>query len=148
MSRPYPEWWCDKVTVFNKYEDPQTNIITWYRTVVDECFWKNTGIKVRLGNVELDTDTVICRIPIKDNFLEYFKWVATPNDKMDNYFTIKQGDILVKGIVTDTIDEYDFTKSSNELIKKYKGQGCIIIDRFGINTGQGRGLPHYYASGV
>ena len=140
-------WWDATITIFNRFEDPQTQVVTWYRTVLYNNFWQSTGNKVVIGNVVLDTNSIICRIPKNDKFLEKQDWVATPNDEMSKYFTLGEGDIIVKGEVTDDINEYQTGHRSSDLLKKYKGlQGCMEIQQWSNNTGH-RGNEHYYARG-
>lgn len=143
----YPEWWNTTVTVFNKYEDPATRQITWYKTVLQNCFWKYTGNKIVVGETTIDTNTTLCRVPLNDAFLEKYQWNAV-EDKSSK-FTFGAGDILIKGEVTDSIDEYASGRRSSDVLAKYKKlQGCMVIDKCAINTGLGRGLEHYYVRGV
>ena len=143
----YPEWWNAAITVFNKYEDPTTRKITWYRTVLQNCFWKYTGNKIVVGETALETDTTICRIPANPTFLENYKWNSTEDKSA--YFTLGQGDILVKGEVADEIDEYASGNRSSDILTKYKKCGeCMVIDRCAVNAGPGRGMEHYYVRGV
>ena len=143
----YPEWWNTTITVFNKYEDPVTRQITWYRAVITNCFWKNTGNKIVLGETALDTDTTICRIPLNTAFLERYDWNNT-QDK-SKHFTLGAGDIIIKGEVADEINEYASGYRSSDILTKYKKlQGCMVIDKCDVNTGLGRGLEHYFVRGV
>ena len=144
----YPIWWDTTVTLYNKYEDAQTNIITWYRTVLRGCFWKFTGDKITVGSVELDSKSIVCRIPEDARFMEKYQWVTIPNDQMAQYFTLGHGDIIVKGEVTDVIDEYTSGKRSSDLLAKYKLQGCMTVSDFAISVGSGRNNPHYFARGL
>lgn len=145
----YPIWWDTTLTLFNKYEDPQTQIITWYKTVVEKCFWKYVGDKVHINNVTINTNDTICRIPKDERFLEKHEWIVKPNDSMADYFTLSPGDIIVKGEVDDVINEYQSGYRSSDLLKKYKNlQGCIVIEVVGINTGDGRCNEHYYVKGT
>ena len=57
----YAVWWDDTVTVYNKYEDAQTHLITWYKIVLTGCFYKSVGENVKVNNIELDTDSILCR---------------------------------------------------------------------------------------
>jgi len=144
----YPLWWDTQLTIYNQFKDPQTKIVHWYRTVVDGCFWKYTGNKVTVGQVELETNTTICRIPKDSRYLDRYVWEALPNDQMPNHFTLGPGDIIVKGDVEDEIDETVKDERSTDLIAKYKRlQGCIVVQRFTDNTGIGRNDKHYYVTG-
>lgn len=145
----YPSWWDTTVTIYNRFEDPQTQLVTWHKHEVTGCFWKYSGNKVVIDTTVLDTNIIICRIRKDDSFLEKHEWSALPNDEMSNYFTLGQGDIIVKGSVDDTINEYQSGKRSTDLLKKYKAlQGCMEIEEFSNNTGGGRGNEHYYVRGV
>ena len=145
----YPSWWNIKVTIYNKFEDPQTNLVRWFRHSVDGTFWKYAGNKVVIGNTVLETKDIICRLRKDDKFLERHEWISLPNDKMADYFTLAQGDIIVKGNVDDEIDEYTSGKRSTDLKRKYKGlQGCLEVQEWANNTGGGRGNEHYYVKGL
>lgn len=149
MNSIYPPWWDTTITLYNKYEDPQTHVITWFRTVINGTFWKYTGNKVVVNKVTLETDTTICRIRKDTKFLERHLWINKPNDQMDKYFTLGVGDIIVKGEVADTIDEYSSGSRSNDLEKKYKNlQGCIVIKEVAVNVGDVRCSEHYLVKGV
>lgn len=144
----YPIWWDTTITIYNKYEDSQTHVVLWFRHVLRNCFWKYTGDKVSVGTVVLDTKSVVCRIPKDAQFLEKYEWQRLPNDQMADYFTIGLGDIIVKGEVTDEIDEYTAGNRSSDLLEKYKNlQGCMEIEDFSINTGLGRNNEHYLTRG-
>lgn len=145
----YPSWWDTTVTIYNRYEDPQTNIVSWFRKVVSGAFWKYSGNKITVGNTVLETKDIICRLRKDDAFLEKHQWLALPNDQMSQYFTLAEGDIIVKGEVADVIDEYTSGKRSSDLKKKYKAlQGCLEIQVWANNTGGGRGNEHYYVKGI
>lgn len=145
----YPSWWNSTLTVYNKYTDPQTKIITWHRHVIENCFWKYVGEKVHINNTIIETKDIICRIPKREDFLEKYKWVQLPNDEMDNYFTLGENDVIINGEVDDVIDEYQQGHRSTDIVAKYKAlQGCMTINRVAINTDGGRGNEHYYVKGT
>ena len=145
----YAPWWDTTVTIYNRYIDPITNIVSWFKTTVANCFWKYTGDKVTVGETILETNNIICRIPKNDKFMESYLWVQLPNDEMANYFTLGQGDIIVRGEVADNIDEYRAGYRSSDFIAKYKTlQGCMEVEEVAINVGAGRGNEHYYVKGV
>ena len=149
VMNDYPVWWNTTVTIYNRYENPQTQLITWYRHVIPNCFWKYVGDKVTVGQAVLETNNTICRIPESKEFKERHEWLSLPNDEMANYFTVGTGDIIVKGEVGDEIDEYVTGYRSTDIIAKYKGlQGCMQIENSAINVGAGRCNPHYYVKGV
>ena len=144
----YPVWWDTAITVFNKFMDPDTNEITWYRTYIDGCFWNDTSIQSTAGQIVHDTNNVILRIPQDNRFKEYAEWVNTKSDERNNYFTLHQGDIIVKGHVEDVINDYQAGVRSSDLISKYKELYlCLTVDTWKNNTGIGRVAPHYFVGG-
>lgn len=144
----YPQWWNETLTIYNKFVDKQTQVVRWYRTAVNNCFWKYTGNKVTIDKTVLETNAVVCRIPQNPDFIEKHQWINIPNDQMNNYFTLAEGDIIIKGEVYDAVNEYTPGTRSSDLIEKYKGlQGCMVINRITINVGGGRNNPHYYVLG-
>ena len=148
MSNGYPLWWDTTITVYNRFEDPQTDLVTWYKTILHDCFWRASGDRVSIGQVTLDSKSVLCRIPKNPSFLERFDWVQLPNDQMSEYFTLGIGDIIVKGECADEINEYVQGQRSTNLLEKYRPyQRCVEIEDLAINVGSGRNNEHYYVRG-
>ena len=144
----YPIWWDKTITIYNKYEDPITQYVKWYKNILDNCFLQSAKTQISSGQITYNTDTNIVRIPENNNFKDYAEWINIPNTEQGNYFTLHQGDIIIKGEVEDVIDEYTNGKRSTDLISKYKELGmCLTIDNWQNNTGVGRGCPHYFVSG-
>lgn len=149
MSANVFPWWEDTVTIYNRYEDPLTNIVKWYKHTVDNCFWKNDDIKISIGNTVLEGNSTMCRIPQSDDFIERHSWESLTNDLMGNYFTLGVGDIVIRGEVDDVVDEYTNKHRSSDLLAKYKSlQGCIEIKSVSINTGTAKCIPHYLIRGA
>ena len=145
MTRVFP-WWEKEITVYNRYEDKLTNIVTWYRCNIPNCFWAYEGNQLTIGSTVLETNTTICRIPKNKRYKARYLWESL-NDK-NNYFTLGTGDIIVLGNVSDIIDEYASGHRSTDLINKYKDlQGCIRIHTVADNTGTARCIPHYLVRG-
>lgn len=149
MSNVYPAWWDTTLTIYNKFEDAQTRVVSWYKQTLLNCFWKYVGNEITIADVTLQTNNIICRIPKNEAFLEKYQWLELPNDQKANFFTIGAGDIIIKGDVSDIIDEYTAGHRSTDVLKKYKAlQGCMEVERVTINTGAGRCSEHYYVIGV
>lgn len=144
MSNTYPVWWDTTITLYNKYED-STGEITWYRTVLEGCFWKYTTKYERVDDVVQMTKVLTCRVRRSDDFLESYEWYSSL-DKA-SHFTFSEGDILVKGEVSDTINEYTSGSMSTDLLKKYKDR-CAQITESTIDTGIGRVCEHYLVRGI
>jgi len=149
VSNVYPSWWNQTITVFNKYEHPDTRVITWYKTILTGCFWKYTTNKITMGDTTLETNVTLCRVPVNPMFKERYEWEKLTANVRGNFFTFGPGDIIVKGEVADTVNEYEAGKRSSDLMKKYKRlQGCMLIEACSINTGGGRGSEHYLVRGT
>lgn len=145
MSNNYnPAWWDTSLTLYNKYEDPTTNIVKWHRTNLINCFWKHERANLSVGNTTIETDSIICRIPEDTRFKPKYEWLKIPNDEMSNYFTLGIGDIIINGNISDDIDEYKKGSRSTELIEKYKDLGTMQIDSVSINTGTGLLFNRHY----
>lgn len=141
----YPIWWDSTITIYNKTKDSD-NKVTWYKTKVTGCFWKHLVEKVVIGTQLVETSNVLCRIPKNINFLPKHDWELL-SDKSNN-FTLSVEDIIVKGDISETINEYVSGSRSTDFIKKYKDIGCIVINDVTINTGIGRCNEHYLVKGV
>lgn len=147
MGNYYPTWWDKTLTLYNKYTASDGQV-TWYRTVLESCFWKYTGEEVRVNDSTLSTKDTTCRIPNiqKVDYVPKDVWNGL-EDKSNN-FTLGRGDILVLGKVTDTISEYTRGQRSTDLLNKYKERGCVEINEYRDNTGGGRVNEHYFVRGI
>jgi len=144
----YPEWWEHTITVYNKFTDTQTDVIRWFKQVIHDCFWQLSGTELTVGKTILNSKSIICRIPKDDKFMEKQEWIKLPNDQMGNYFTLSQGDIIVKGECDFVIDEYTKGYRSSDLLGQYREyQACMEITEWSNNTGAGRCLEHYFMTG-
>ena len=152
----YPVWWSTTITLYNRHENKETGLITWYRTVIPNCFWKYIGNKIAFSNyysannsMVLETSDTICRIPINPAYLDNYEWDNVPNDQRGDYFTFKIGDIIANGDIEEEINEYLAGHRSTDFIAKYKERlGCIEITKFANFSGPGRVNEHYYIKGV
>jgi hypothetical protein len=143
----YPRWWNSAVTVYNQYKDSLTKEVTWYRTVIPNCFFGTKSSNVRLGTTDLSSSQTTVRIPQQDTFLERYLWEQLTNDTRPNFFTLSPDDIIINGEVTDVIDEYSSGSKSTDILAKYKKQnGALKIQDVNINTAISG--PHYHLSGV
>ena len=149
MNNIYPAWWNTKVTVYNKYIDPQTKVIKWFRKVIEGTFWKYISDDILVGQTVLQTNNIICRIRIDDAFLEAYQWQALSEDEKVIHFTLQGGDMIIRGEVADDIDEYVAGKRSSDFLQKYKAlQGCMTVQDVALNVGEGRGPEHYFVRGI
>lgn len=145
----YPSWWDSTLTIYNRHIDSETHIVTWFKHIVPNCFWKSTGGTVQVGGTILDTSSIVCRIPKQENFCSIEVWSQLSDSDMNTYFTLQQGDIIIKGTCDDVIDEYSKGSRSTDILTKYKSLGrCVEIREFAINTMKGILTPHYYVRGL
>lgn len=145
----YPIWWDSTITLYNRFEDPITQLVTWYKTIIPGCYWDNLHDKVKIGEAVLETNSVICRVRKSEKYVDAETWLLMPEDIKGNYFTISQQDIVVLGEVNEEIDEYHSGTRSTDLLAKYKKlQRCFEISAFVNNTGLGRGNEHYFLRGL
>ena len=149
MSRPgFPLWWDTTVTIYNKYTDPQTQMITWFKTTVSDCFWRLEGSVVKVGDVTLDSKAIICRIPKDENYLDKQDWLALSAEEKAQHFTLGQNDIIVKGECSEDINEYAKGHRSTDLLSTYRQyQAVMEITGFVNDTGVGRNNEHYCVRG-
>lgn len=143
-SETYPVWWDTTVTLYNRYE-ASNGEITWYRTVLKGCFWKYETDYTRIDNATQMTKVLLCRVRKNSHFLECFEW-QEKGDK-SSYFTFNDGDVLVRGEVKDTVDEYTAGSRISDLLKKYKDR-CAEITEYRNDTGAGRVCEHYLVRGI
>ena len=140
----YPIWWDKTVTLFHRYEDDKTGMVTWYRKVLADCFWKCANNQLATSNTVAKDSVITVRIRKNDSFKMSYEWRTLP-DK-ESYFTIDVGDIIVLGAISDTIDEYTAGTGSADLLNKYSSF-CMTVQTVNINVHSGVGLPHYHITG-
>lgn len=144
----YPIWWDRTITVYNRYEDPTTQVVRWDRHIITNCFVKTSATLIAGGQITYNTSSNIVRIPQQNNYKPYDEWLLIPNVEQVNYLTLHQGDMIILREVDDVIDEYTKGKRSTDLMSTYKQQNlCLTVDSFQDNTGNGRCCPHYFISG-
>ena len=143
----YPAWWNETITVYNRYENPKTHRITWYRHVVYGCFWKNVGKQLIAKENVVETSGIICRIRKDENFLPKYEWIKLADDgDVGEMYTLGNGDIIILGDISDEMNEYESGSKSTEILAKYK-EICLVIETVTINVDGGRGNEHYHVKG-
>lgn len=146
MSK-YPIWWSQAITVYNKFENSTTREVTWHKTNLDNCFWRQFENQLVLGETKISSDSIVCRVPIQENFKEKHEWELL--DNKSDFFTFGPGDIIIRGTVNDVVNEYVANSRSSDLLKKYKRlQGCLVVSQCTISEGVGIGHEHYFIRGA
>lgn len=144
----YPEWWDTTVTVYNKFEKPDGEII-WFRHVIHDTFYKLVREKITVGDTTMTTNESVCRIRISDDFMEPIPWLDASEAEKAQFFTLRAGDIIVGEETDFVIDEYTSGSRSSDLKNRYQNwPGCFVVERASINVGAGRGNEHYLARGM
>lgn len=138
-------YWDKDITLYNRHEDEQTGLITWFRHKLTHCFCKATNNKVNVGGVQLQTNDNIIRIPAQPNYLQPDEWLELPKDQKEKYMTLQSGDLIFLGDVDAEIDEYIPGKRANDVIVKYQALGSVFVKSVNINDF----MPgaHYYVRG-
>lgn len=147
MSK-YPIWWDSTITLYNRYEDPVTQVVTWYRTVLTDCFWKVNILTAydSTATIRAYTNSIICRIPKNEEYYSPYEWKRLSNNERLNSFTLQTGDIVINGEVDDSINEYVKGQRSTDLVDQYKDLGVIRIETIADNSAEIRNIPHYTVS--
>lgn len=93
----------ETITVINKLDarDSAEKQDSYYKTVLFHCMWstRTTRSVEPDGTVDVGTTSVV-QIPESENYIPYKIW--TKEDKSEA-FTIRAGDYIVKGVVTEEI---------------------------------------------
>lgn len=142
----YPYWWDKTITIYNK-TTASTGRVSYKRTVLSGCFWKYINNVQYVNNVKMQTKEVICRIPKQENYVTYEDWLEL--ETIDTEFTLRNGDIIILGEVTDEVDEYTKGSHATDLLSKYKEVNrAIQIESFTDDTGDGLCCEHYNIKGI
>jgi hypothetical protein len=145
----YGEWWNNTITLYNKFTDPTTHKVSWFRTVIPDCYYEHTQNKLTVGQAVIASDVSICRIRVNDAFLNKRAWNELSAEDKAQHFTLSIGDIIVAGEVEFDVDEYAKDHRSSDLVKEFREwPGCFTVESVNINVGGGRGNEHYHARGV
>lgn len=148
-------WWDKTITIYNKWVDPETQHITWYKNTCDNCFWKAQNLMFSMGRYGVSTigvitenKNIICRIPKDERYIDKREWNELSDSARQDVFTLANGDIIILGEVDDVIDEYTPGKRSTDLITKYRAYDeCLEIDTYVNNVQTGVNLDHYRVVG-
>ncbi len=144
----YPEWWDDTITIYNKYTNPEDHKVSWFKTVIEGCYYSHTVEKLLVGQTTISSNVSICRIRVNDSFIDKRAWNKLQDSEKANHFTLSAGDIIVAEETDFEIDEYAKGKRSSDLISEYREwPGCFVVEQATINVGGGRGNEHYHARG-
>lgn len=144
----YPSWWDDTITLYNKYTDPITKKVKWYRHVIEGCYYNHTVEKITVGKTTIDANISLCRIRVSEDFIDKKSWMKLDDAERMEKFTLSGGDIIVADGIETEVDEYVNGQRSSDLVKENKEwPGCFTIESVNINVGGRRGNEHYHVRG-
>lgn len=138
-------YWNDTITLYNKFEDTQTGVISWHRHTVEGCFVKRTNNRIKVGGVQKQSDYTIIRIPEQENYLPPHKWAELSANDTTKYMTLQSGDLVFLGNINDEMNERSEGRRSNDIIAKHQALGSVFIKSVNINTDLLN--AHYYVRG-
>ncbi len=127
-------FWNKTITLYNKFENEKTGLITWHRHKIEQCFFKGTCSRANVGNLQKFPSESIVRIPEQNNYLPPFEWLKLADGKRNEHITLQCDDIIVPADVSDEIDEYSQGTRSSDLLAKYKALGVLSIKSLNVNT--------------
>lgn len=128
------------ITLYNRYTDKSSgrSVIHFKRTVLKNCYFGTETVKQINGNTLSQANNYICRIPQNDAYIDIY------NGEEDR-FTLKPGDIIVKGEVEEEIQDVQGERVS-DLLQKYNGTSFTV--RAVSDNTLLADSRHYRASGV
>ena len=120
------------LTIYNKYIDNRAE--KWQRSEILDCVWQ--GVKaISRFKEQVPANTILILIPYAsgNGYLEPKAW----QDSKTNYWTLQEGDVIVRGLVTDEITDL-YTITSLRAEHQYVAQIASVADRT-----QGRFTAHW-----
>lgn len=113
------------VTIYNRYFDKETRLDKYQRTVLYGVFWDERKAVNRLQSGLEDADKVTIIIPFTVTTDKKYvppKEFEKLDDKSD-YFTLQEGDRVVKGAV-----DFEITGKVSDLDKEYEAFTITSVD--------------------
>lgn len=92
------------ITIYNKYIDASTRTEKYQRTEILQVAWENrkgSNILASGGNIAVDQATIFIPSMGRENYLAGKEWKALTSKT--GYWTLQVGDVIVRGLVTDSI---------------------------------------------
>ncbi|MDO4650715.1 MAG: hypothetical protein Q4B26_18925 [Eubacteriales bacterium] len=131
------------ITVYNRIKAPDTadKKEVWRSTILENCFWK-TLINTGFNETKISTqNSYVARIPEDSRYLPYAEYVKAP----EGHFTISEGDILIRGKCTETIEKIA-GQTATELMQRHKPE-AFKVTAFSDNTGHAVASSRHYRVG-
>jgi hypothetical protein len=90
------------ITIYNRYIDASTRTERWQRSQILGVAWENrkaSNVIASGGKISADQATIFIPMPGKATYLDPIAW----QDLRSGHWTLQIGDIIVKGLVSDTL---------------------------------------------
>lgn len=102
------------ITIFNRYYDKENRADAWQRTVLRNVFFDETRGANRTAGGLVAEDKILVMIPFNSSTNKVFLDgdIFKDMEEVRDYFTLREGDKIVKGIVNSVGDGYVYVISS------------------------------------
>lgn len=133
------------LTIYNclRAEDnPDSKKDVWYRTVLHDCYYKNVMGRVDSDKTSRMQNAYVARIPEHPAYLPYREWIK--KEERESYFTVRLGDVIVKGECMDEITGRS-PDTATDLLQRDKPD-AFKVTAFSDNTSHQRSR-HYRVGG-
>ncbi len=129
----------DTITLYSKFEykDEYNKYKTVYlRKELNNCSWRQSTSTSLIDGSSVTRKAITVRIPQSDNYITPSEWQASTQEAIVDKFTLQEGDLVIRGVVTD--ETTDLT-----LLKDKYSDRAILIQSVTNNADRGQPLPHY-----
>jgi len=127
------------ITIYNRLQasDSPDRKEHWYRHVLNECFFTSrlTAVQGARADTMLHVEqknSYTVRIPGKKAYKKYVEWSILPEEQKNDFFTITDGDIIIKGECAEEISA-ELGQTATQLLRKYKPE-AFAVTAFSDNT--------------
>lgn len=134
-------YWNKTITVLNRFENVD-GTISYYKTVLNNCFWKEVNTEYISNNVKTLSNSHIIRIPYNSLYLPPMAWEES--EQKASKFTLKQGDIIIKGTTDFEFDELTAGHRLNDFLRENQYNVCTIKS---VNENIDLPNKHYFVRG-
>lgn len=110
------------MTIFNKYTNPTTKNVLYKATTINNVFWDSIE-SVTERNGANKEDEVVVYIPFDKNDISNYVEPKEYNG-VDSTWTLKEGDIIIKGDYSSTIPTIDKIQE----LKDYEAFTIYLVD--------------------
>lgn len=116
----------DNITIYNSYVDAITRFKVYVPTQISGVSWYGSLQVTVTSDGLIGADQYSIRIPtdaqVDKAYLPPKEFAKKPNDQKQNYWTISEGDCIVRGLVDDTGDD----AKPDKLESKYDNVVTVI----------------------